>query len=202
MLSKVFDMFTQVDPSLEKTRGGLGIGLTLVKRIVELHGGHVEAHSDGAGAGAELIVRLPSCQSARQPDGECVIAPAENTAGSRRVLVVDDNHDAAATIEKLLQLSGHEVRTAHDGLEALRAAEEFRPDVALLDLGMPRMNGYDTARALRDHGDGKNIALIALTGWGQDEDRRRSQEAGFSHHLVKPVAPATLLQLLAALPLH
>ncbi len=194
----LFTLFSQVDNSLERTQGGLGIGLSLAKGLVELHGGRVEAHSEGLGHGSEFIVRLPV--SREQKAAEKVAAPeAPPPAGPRRVLVVDDNRDAAASLSTMLALRGHDTRTSHDGLEALDLAAAFRPDVILLDIGMPRLNGYDVCKRIREQAWGKHITLIAQTGWGQDEDRRRSKEAGFDFHLVKPLDPAALDRLLAGL---
>jgi PAS domain S-box-containing protein len=195
MLPKIFDMFTQVDRSIERSEGGLGIGLWLVRRLVELHGGTVEAQSDGPGKGSTFVVRLP------RATGPATTAAAAPSASSphvgRRIVVVDDNRDSAMSLALMLQLMGNEVRTAHDGAEGIEAAAAFRPDVMLLDLGMPRLNGYDAARKIREQPWGKDLVLVALTGWGQDSDRARSREAGFDHHLVKPVEPATLERLLA-----
>jgi PAS domain S-box-containing protein len=198
MLPKVFDMFTQVDRSLERKRGGLGIGLTLVKKLVELHGGTIEARSEGAGKGCEFLVRLPVPEvvaeripSPRPPE------PAVPAVGSRRVLVVDDNRDSAESLAMLLQTFGHEVRTAFDGQEGVRTARTFRPDLVLMDIGLPGLNGYDAARAIRSEPWGRRVRLVALTGWGSDEDRRRSHEAGFDHHLVKPVDFDDVLEVLA-----
>jgi PAS domain S-box-containing protein len=198
MLGRIFEMFIQVDRTLERTQGGLGIGLSLVKGVVEMHGGSVEAHSEGQGRGTEVTVRLKALSS---PLREASDDPqrAARTPARHRVLIVDDNIDAATSLALLIQLMNHEVETAHDGLEALAKAAEFRPDLILLDLGMPKLNGYDTCRRLREEPWGRNIVIVALTGWGQDEDRRRSQAAGFDHHLVKPVDPAILRQLLASL---
>jgi CheY-like chemotaxis protein len=196
MLSRVFDLFTQVDRSLEKSQGGLGVGLTIVKRLVELHGGTVEARSEGYGRGAEFIIRLPVAQSTVHEEQ----SPNESQKAAtpaRRILVADDNVDAADSLALMLRLMGNEVRTAHDGVAAMEAAGEFRPDVVLLDIGMPRLNGYDTCRHIREQPWGKDLKLIALTGWGQEEDKRRSEEAGFDSHLVKPVEPAALENLLA-----
>lgn len=200
MLPRVFEMFTQIDQSLEKSQGGLGIGLSLVKFLVEMHGGNVEARSDGVGQGSEFLVRLPILAPAtiHQRNGDNDAPPA--AVKPHRILVVDDNRDAAITLAMALNIMGNETRTAHDGLEALAAAAEFRPDVALLDIGMPKLNGYDTARRMRAEAWGRKMVLIALTGWGQEEDKRRSQDAGFDFHLVKPVAPADLKALLHSLP--
>ena len=199
MLPKIFDMFTQVDGSLEKSQGGLGIGLSLVKGLVEMHGGSVEARSDGHGTGSEFVVRLPvvlaSISKQRDDSGGEVVS----SAARRRILIVDDNRESAISLAKLLEIMGNETQTAHDGLEALDLAAAFRPDVMLLDIGMPKMNGYDTARHIREQAWGSYIVLVALTGWGQDEDRRKSQEAGFNLHMVKPVEPQALEELLAGL---
>ena len=197
MLPKVFEMFTQVDRSLERSRGGLGIGLTLVKQLVELHGGRVEAHSAGPGHGSEFVVRLPVLAEA----GTRAPATPKNAAqplsnDGRRVLVVDDNQDAAESLAMLLRLMGLECVTAHDGLEGVKLARELRPDIVLLDIGLPGMNGYDAAAAIRAEPWGKTATLVALTGWGQSEDRRRSRAAGFDVHLVKPVATEQLVEVL------
>ncbi len=198
MLPKVFEIFTQVDQSLEKSQGGLGIGLSLVKGLIELHGGTVEAHSDGRGTGSEFVVRLPVALTLAGPrEGEeADEAPA---AAARRILVADDNRDSAASLAKLLRVMGNDTRTANDGLEALEVGAVFRPDVILLDIGMPRLNGYETARRIRQQPWGKNVVLVAQTGWGQDDDRRKSREAGFDLHMVKPVDPNELERLLAEL---
>jgi PAS domain S-box-containing protein len=198
MLPRVFDMFTQVDRSLERTRGGLGLGLTLVKQLVELHGGQVEARSAGPGQGSEFVVRLPrAIDAATVGPRDAQDATPVSTADPLRVLVVDDNEDAASSLGRLLQLVGHECWTANDGLEGLRLAREHRPDVAFLDLGMPKLNGFDVAVAIRREAWGRDVRLLALTGWGQDLDRERSRAAGFDDHLVKPVALESLLEVLA-----
>ena len=196
MLPRIFEMFTQVDRSLERSQGGLGIGLSLVRGLVELHGGRVEARSEGPGQGSELLVRLPVHPPVRAAQS----APASRHAAPhrRRILVVDDNRDAADSLALLLTLQGSEVRTAYDGLEAIEAAAAFDPDVVLSDLGMPRMNGYEAAQKIRQQ-CGDRVVLVAMTGWGQEEDKRRSSEAGFDYHLVKPVALEALEQLLASL---
>jgi|GEM_PF-161478 len=186
MLPHVFDMFTQVDRSLEKQRGGLGIGLTLVQRFVELHGGHVTAESQGPGHGSRFTVKLPALAAEHSADNGERQVP-EKTASGRRILVVDDNRDAAVSLSRMLQLMGNDTKVAHDGLEALDVADSYRPDVVLLDIGMPKLNGYDTAVKLRQQSWGDQMTLVALTGWGQEEDRRRSLAAGFDAHLVKPI---------------
>ncbi|HEX5273035.1 MAG TPA: ATP-binding protein, partial [Gemmataceae bacterium] len=197
MLSRVFDMFTQVDRTLERSQGGLGVGLTIVKRLAEMHGGSVEAKSEGYGKGSEFLIHLPTvpppAAGRAGGDGQETARPS----GRHRIVLADDNTDSADSLALMLQLMGHEVRTAHDGHAAVEAAEAFRPDVVLLDIGMPRMNGYDACRAIRERPWGKDVVLVALTGWGQEEDKRRSQEAGFDRHLVKPVEPAALEKLLA-----
>jgi CheY-like chemotaxis protein len=198
MLHKVFDLFTQVDSSLEKAHGGLGIGLTIVKRLVELHGGSVEARSDGPGKGSEFVVRLP-LREPRLPRRapEAMAATAAAPLRARRVLVVDDNADAAESLALLLKLTGIEVHTASDGRAGLRAAEALQPDVVVLDLGMPGMNGYDACRAIRAQPWAGATTLVALSGWGQAEHRARAREAGFDHYLVKPVDFEALGRVLA-----
>jgi CheY-like chemotaxis protein/two-component sensor histidine kinase len=199
MLPRIFEMFTQVDRSLERSQSGLGIGLTLVQSLVEMHGGTVEAQSDGPGKGSEFVVRLSVAAEVRDrggrgtPGGEKVAAPAKC-----RILVVDDNRDSADSLAMLLRIMGNDVHTAHDGLEAVGAAAVFQPDVVLLDIGLPKLNGYEAGRRIREQ-QGKGVVLIALTGWGQEEDRRRSKEAGFDHHLTKPVELDALQKLLAGL---
>ncbi len=201
MLPRVFEMFTQVDNSLERAQGGLGIGLTLVKRIVEMHRGTIEARSEGRNQGSSFIVRLPLATVPATGHS----APSTNGTGSqvvksdRRILVVDDNRDSLESLSTLLRMLGNEVRTAPDGLKAVEVAAEFVPEVVLLDLGLPRLNGFDAARRIRELPCGKDMYIIALTGWGQAEDRRRSREAGFNLHLVKPVDPTALEELLAGL---
>jgi two-component system CheB/CheR fusion protein len=199
MLPKVFDPFTQADRSLDRSQGGLGIGLTLVRSLVELHGGRVEAASEGLGRGSEFIVRLPALAGEPRP----AAAPGReegppDAAAGRRVLVVDDNADAAECLAWVLRARGHEVCTAHDGVAALEAARGSRPEVVLLDIGLPRMDGYEVARRLRREPGLEKVLLVALTGYGHEDDRRRSRAAGFDHHLVKPADPAELTRLLAA----
>jgi two-component system CheB/CheR fusion protein len=197
LLPRVFDLFEQADRSLGRSQGGLGIGLTLVKRLVELHGGRVEAHSAGTGRGSEFVVRLPlPVQAANAPPASAVVNGAR-AAPRRRVLVVDDNRDAAESLAALLRIQGHDVRVAGDGPKALASAEEDPPEVVFLDLGMPGMDGYEVARRMREGPTLRQAILVALTGWGQDEDRRRTRAAGFDHHLVKPADPEALEGLLA-----
>jgi PAS domain S-box-containing protein len=201
-LPRLFEMFSQVAPALERSQGGLGIGLALVKGLAEMHGGSVTARSQGPGQGSEFIVRLPVAVAApagRPPDGES--GPETRSRSRYRILVVDDMRDAADSLAMLLRLMGHDVRTAHDGLEAVQAAEEYRPEVVLLDIGLPGQNGYEAARRIREQPWGRRMALVAVTGWGQEEDKRRATAAGFNLHLVKPVAPAALEKLLTGLPL-
>ena len=191
----VFEMFSQADKSLERSQGGLGIGLTLTRRVVELHGGTIGARSAGTGAGSSFEVRLPIVID--KPTAPPLPPLTPETPGSRgRILVVDDNRDSAESLAMLLTLRGHHTHTAHDGEEALRVAETVRPDVMLLDIGLPKLNGYDTCRKIRAEAWGRRMVIIALTGWGQDEDRRLSREAGFDGHLVKPVDDRALEALL------
>jgi PAS domain S-box-containing protein len=194
MLESIFEMFVQVDSSLERSRAGLGIGLPLVKRIIEMHGGSVRAESAGLGRGSEFIVRLPVVLAPARtvPDAAIPRLPIHK----RRILIADDNLDAARSLGMMLEMMGHEIRTTHDGLEAIAEGAQFKPDVALLDIGMPRLNGYEAARKIRASDWGRDIILVALTGWGQTEDRRRSGEAGFDHHMVKPVELAALESVL------
>jgi two-component system, chemotaxis family, CheB/CheR fusion protein len=193
-LPRVFEMFTQVDTSLERPSTGLGIGLTLVKTLAVMHGGTVEARSDGIGEGSEFVVRLPMLSETATPPSE---PPSEPEIETLRMLIVDDNRDAAESLGMLLNLSGHEIHTAHDGLTAVDAAIQLDPDVILLDLGLPGLNGYEVARKIRQrHGRGGRPVLVAVTGWGQDEDRRRSEQAGFDAHMVKPVDAVALRRLL------
>jgi signal transduction histidine kinase len=206
MLPKVFDLFTQIDNSLERSAGGLGIGLSLAKRLTEMHEGNVTAHSEGQDQGSEFIVRLPISSGVSSSEASSAVAmsappqPAADksrSAGARRILVVDDTRDSADSLAMLLKITGHETQTAHNGLEAIEKAESYRPNVILLDIGMPKMNGYDACRAIRGQPWGQDIKMIALTGWGQEEDRRKSKDAGFDGHLVKPVDISALLALLA-----
>ena len=198
-LPSVFDMFTQAQGTIECSSTGLGIGLALVKTMVEMHGGTVEARSAGAGCGSEFVVRLPLSHEASAPR-PTASHEAPVTTPSRRVLVVDDHRDAAQSLAMFLKLSGHETYIAHDGLEAVEKAAQLSPDLVLLDIGLPKVNGLEAARRIRELSLGKRPTLVALTGWGQDADRQRSQDAGFDAHIVKPVDPDVLADLLVEFP--
>jgi signal transduction histidine kinase len=195
-LPRIFDMFAQLDESLDRAEGGLGIGLTLARRLIELHGGAIEASSAGAGRGSTFVVRLPLSADAAHPPMPAA-PPAGDTTAPRRILVAEDIPDAAEMLRVMLELMGHEVRVAADGVQALAIAKEYQPDIALLDIGMPRMDGYQAAREIRA-ALGPDVLLVALTGWGQEEDQVRAREAGFDHHLTKPAEPGTLERLIAS----
>ena len=203
LLSRVFDLFMQAGRELDRTQGGLGIGLTVVRRLVELHGGHVEAHSDGLGKGAEFVVRLPAVPVRAEKLPEA-IPPARPTAagavpGRARVLLVEDNPDAAESLMMLLEVLGHHVRVVHDGITALEVALANVPDVMLVDVGLPGIDGYEVARRIRQHPDSRRVVLVALTGYSREEDRQRALRAGFDYHLVKPVDPNALEGLVNSL---
>jgi len=200
MLEYVFEPFAQLDRSFEPADGGVGIGLTLAKKLIELHHGGIQARSAGRGKGTEFLIHLPVTAAA---------APAKRTPAperhsdvslSRRVLIADDNHDAAVSLSMLLQSLGHDTRIVHDGIEALEEAELFRPEVVLLDIGMPRLNGYETARRIRSRAWAAHTQIVAVTGWGQETDRHRAREAGFHRHLVKPVDLDALIDIMARVP--
>ena len=196
-LPRIFELFAQVDSSLHRAQGGLGIGLTLAKNLVEIHGGTLEALSAGLNHGAEFIVRLPISSD---PPLTTLAADAPQAAPARRrILVVDDNADAANSLSLLLSLSGHEVHTAYDGIEAVAAAAKLQPAVILLDIGLPKLNGLEAARQIRQQPGGQAMVLVALTGWSQEEDKRRSEEAGFDFHLIKPVDLAALEAILGSI---
>jgi CheY-like chemotaxis protein len=202
-LPQMFELFVQGDRSLARSEGGLGIGLTLVRTLAEMHGGSVRAYSEGLGKGSEFVVRLPASKKAAGParpiPGPTTV-PAQTPPAGRpaRILVVDDNMDSAHTLAKLLSRQGHDVRTAYDGPAAIEAARAHRPEFVLLDIGLPGMDGYQVAARLRQ--ESEHSVLIALSGYGQESDRNRSREAGFHHHLVKPVEHNVLAELLANPP--
>jgi len=198
LIGRVFDLFVQGDRSLDREEGGLGIGLTLVRRLVELHGGTVEARSAGLGRGSTFTVRLPAISPARaasaSPPKKC------GSLERRRVLIIEDNDDAREMLRCALEQEGYVVYVAADGQDGIAQAVSLGPDVALVDIGLPGVNGYDVARRIRTAGAGNRPILVALTGYGREEDRRRAEEAGFDRHLVKPVDPAKLVGLIAELP--
>jgi CheY-like chemotaxis protein/anti-sigma regulatory factor (Ser/Thr protein kinase) len=192
-IPSVFEMFTQLQAHRDRTHGGLGIGLTLARRMVELHGGTIEAQSEGAGRGCTFVVRLPVAS----PNAAARTSPHQTGTSARgcRILVAEDNADAADMMRLMLEVKGHDVRVAADGVQAVALAQTFRPQIAFLDIGMPRMDGYAAARRIRELMRDR-VLLVALTGWGQDEDKRRSREAGFDHHLTKPPEPDLLDRLI------
>ena len=194
-MPRLFEMFSQVGPPLERAQGGLGIGLALSRALAHLHGGTIEAASDGPGTGAEFVVTLPAFDQAAPVRGK---RPEARGGKPRRVLVVDDNEDNAASLAMLLRLEGHIVEVASDGARAVAAVASFRPNTVLLDIGMPGMDGLEACRAIRSQAGGESIQIAAVTGWGQEEDRRRSRAAGFDAHLVKPVERSALAALLAS----
>jgi signal transduction histidine kinase/DNA-binding response OmpR family regulator len=198
MLSRVFDLFTQADRSLDRSQGGLGIGLTLARRLVEMHGGTLHAFSEGANRGCEFVIRLPAlAEACPTTAGEDAVHRVMNHYHPRRILIVDDHPDVTRSLARLLRLSGHDVTTALDGPSALEEIASYRPEIVLLDIGLPGMDGYEVAQSIRKQPGMDSTVLIALTGYGQDEDRRRSREAGFDHHLVKPVDPNALLAMVS-----
>jgi PAS domain S-box-containing protein len=198
-LTKVFGMFAQVRSAQEHAAGGLGIGLALARGIIDLHGGRIEAASGGPGKGSRFTVHLPGASRASIAEPKSRAALNGNAA-HKRILLADDNRDAAESLAIILRLEGHEVEVAHDGTAALESFAQQRPDVALLDIGMPKVNGYEVAKEIRARPEGRGVLLIAITGWAQDSDRARSRDAGFDHHLTKPVEPETLIELLAPRP--
>jgi CheY-like chemotaxis protein/anti-sigma regulatory factor (Ser/Thr protein kinase) len=196
MLERIFDMFVQ-ESSTTHRESGLGVGLALVKGLVELHGGTVEARSPGRNKGSEFRLRLPVGRGVTPPAGQPSVDAAAGNNRMRRVLIADDNRDAAQTLALLLQMGGHQVTVAHDGDEALRLATRDRPEVVVLDIGMPKLNGYEVASRLRAEPWSGKLTLVAVTGWGQAEDRKRALESGFDQHFTKPIDPKALLQLMA-----
>lgn len=200
MQSRIFEMFKQADRSSGQSKTGLGIGLTLVKRLVEMHDGSITVYSAGRDRGSEFVVRLPVAADKPAQETQPVHDKTRPVSSSPlSILVVDDDRDSTTSLSMLLQIMGHKVRTAHDGPEAIGTAGEFRPDIVLLDIGLPGMNGYEVARRIRHAPWSSGMTLIALTGWGQEEARRQSEEAGFDHHLVKPVEASALSGLLASI---
>lgn len=197
-LDSIFDMFMQVDGTSDRAQGGLGIGLTLVKRLAKMHGGSIKAKSAGEGQGSEFVVRLPVLSKPSDITQAPAIEPA--LSPQRRILIVDDNRDSADSLAMLLEITGNKTCIAHDGIEAIEAIKEHRPELVLLDIGLPKLDGHEVCRHVRQQPWGKDIVMIALTGWGQDDDRRKSREAGFNGHLVKPVDYDTLLELLKSSP--
>ena len=201
MIGRVFEMFMQVDQTLERSTAGLGIGLSLAKGLLEMHGGTLDANSDGNGLGSEFVMRLPVAITVRAtPTGGSVEDDSATPTARRRILVVDDNVDSANTMAQLLEVLGNDVRTAHDGEAAIAVAAQLRPDLVIMDLGMPRLNGYEAARRIREQPWGARIVMVALTGWGHADAVEASVHAGFDHHLVKPVDIGALAQLLAGEP--
>ena len=196
-LPHVFDRFSQVRAHQGQAEGGLGIGLSLVRSLTEMHGGQVNAESHGSGTGSTFTVRLPLSRTVASQPESTAATEAGPAGGGLRVLVADDNDDAAATLAMLIEAQGHQVEIAHDGLEAVQKAQEFAPDVAFLDIGMPRMNGLDAARRLRELRDATPMVVVAVTGWGQPKDRQRTLDAGFDAHLVKPPKLNELTEVLA-----
>jgi CheY-like chemotaxis protein len=199
MLTHIFEMFAQVGDAGARTQTGLGIGLTLVKRLVDLHGGRVWAESEGHGRGSTFVIRVPRTDATHADAERSDEAATAGSSPSRRVLVVDDNTDAAEMMATLLSIHGHDVRTAASGPAALNIIKDFDPDIAFLDIGLPGMSGYELARRIRAEPRLAGITLVAVTGWGQDEDRRQSKEAGMDHHLTKPVDPREVQAFVAQL---
>jgi CheY-like chemotaxis protein len=198
MMPRLFTIFSQARQALERAEGGLGVGLSLVRGLVNLHGGQIEARSAGAHLGSEFIVRLP----VGTPVENCLESPSGQDmapAAALKILVVDDNRDAAESCAMLLELSGHSVQTAYSGRQALEIGETFRPHALLLDIGLPDLSGYELAQQIRAAPWGQGTILVAVTGWGQEEDRRRAFEAGFDHHLTKPIETEKLESLLCSL---
>ena len=195
MLDKIFDLFVQSDDTLDRADGGMGLGLTLVKTLVELHDGSVSVTSDGVGKGCEFIVRLPLAPT-KQCEPEIVFDSSQPHT-PKRIVLVEDNEDSRTTLQTLLSLEGHQVTTAKDGRQGLELILRLRPDAAIVDVGLPGMNGYEVARKVREEMGRTTVRLIALTGYGRSEDQQSAQEAGFDHHLVKPLKPEQLSRILA-----
>jgi CheY-like chemotaxis protein/anti-sigma regulatory factor (Ser/Thr protein kinase) len=194
--ARVFELFTRVHPADRIKTSGLGIGLSLAKKLIELHQGDIEVRSEGAGMGSEFVVTLPAVGATAAPAPTEVPSTKAKPDSSQRVLVVDDNRDAAESLGMLLEMEHCKVSVAFDGLQALEALDTFKPDIALLDIGMPGMDGYELARRIRATTRGRNLLLIALTGWSQSDDKKRAADAGFDEHLTKPVDPDVLARVL------
>jgi CheY-like chemotaxis protein/anti-sigma regulatory factor (Ser/Thr protein kinase) len=200
ILPHIFDLFYQANRTKGREQGGMGIGLALARSLVEMHGGQVEARSDGPGRGSVFVVRLPLAAAPSQDERVEGDATVASVPASHRVLVIDDDRDVGDSLGMLLQLMGADVRVAYDGEAALAVISGFKPHLVLLDIGMPGMNGYETARQIRKLPERQDLILVALSGWGRDEDRRHSAEAGFDHHFVKPMEVDAIENLLASLP--
>jgi CheY-like chemotaxis protein len=199
-LNRIFDMFTRVGRETAGANAGLGIGLNLARRLVDMHGGHLVASSEGLGKGSHFLITLPLAAPEAPEHTPRDLRPSAAAQGGARILLVDDNVDAVASLSLLLQLGGHTTHVAHSGPEALRIASEVKPDIVLLDIGLPGMNGYEVARAIRARPELGHPFLAAVTGWGAPEDRIKSKEAGFDEHLTKPVDISVIELLLATLP--
>jgi two-component system CheB/CheR fusion protein len=205
LLTSAFDLFRQGSQGLERSQGGLGVGLTLVQRLITLHGGAVQAHSEGPGRGSEFVVRLPIREEPAivreaTPASRRPADPVSSPGPARRILIVDDNRDAAQALCILLEADGHEVRVASDGASGLDMARAYRPEVVLLDIGLPKMDGYEIAKRIRSDPAMEGTVLVAVTGYGQMHDRARASASGFHHHLVKPVEFTALQEVLRAQP--
>jgi CheY-like chemotaxis protein len=198
LIENVFDLFAQGERTLDRSEGGLGIGLTLARRIVTMHGGSISAHSEGPGKGSEFVVRLPRLDPEAWESGPTGNLERRGAGGKRAILIVDDNRDAAESAAMLLRMAGHDVRIEHDGATAIARATASIPDVMLLDIGLPDMDGYEVANRVRALPGGQAVHILAMTGYGQEADRRRSRESGFNGHLLKPVMPADLFALVDA----
>jgi CheY-like chemotaxis protein/anti-sigma regulatory factor (Ser/Thr protein kinase) len=194
-IARIFEMFSQIKSSHDRSEGGLGIGLALTRGLVQMHGGVIEARSDGPGRGSEFTVRLPRRTLSGSKHQPPMIGATEVSSTRRRVLIADDNRDAAESLAALLEMQGHQVSIVHNGAEALSRFNTLMPEVVLLDIGMPELDGYEVARQVRELAGGRAVKLIAVTGWGQEGDRARAMRAGFDHHFTKPVDPAQLLEL-------